>query len=141
MLCNLLSLAPPPNVQQQGRRVLLAEDNLINQTVARKMLTSLGLSCTVASNGAEAVAAASVGQAFDCVLMDMMMPVMNGVVATKVLRDKGLTLPIIAMTANAGAADRAECLAAGMDGFLCKPVLKEQLAAALGAVLTGRPDA
>lgn len=114
--------------------MLLAEDNLINQSVARKMLTSLGMTCTVASNGAEAVTAAGT-QRFDCVLMDMMMPVMNGVDATRALRGKGLTLPIIAMTANAGDTDRAECLAAGMDGFLSKPVLKEQLAAALTRVL------
>lgn len=119
--------------------MLLAEDNLINQTVARKMLTSLGLTCTVASNGAEAVAAAtSTASPFDFVLMDVMMPVMNGVEATRTLRAKGLTLPIIALTANAGDADRAECLAAGMDGFLCKPVLKEQLAAALGGMLQRR---
>lgn len=140
----------------QGRRVLLAEDNLINQTVARKMLTSLGLACVVASNGAEAVAAVkrtmpggstSVGAQgegggakdppYDCILMDMMMPVMNGVEATVALRACGATLPIIAMTANASDADRDECWAAGMDGFLSKPVLKEQLAAALAAALAG----
>ncbi len=134
----------------QGRRVLLAEDNLINQTVARKMLTSLGLECVVASNGAEAVAAVarSMGDdstttahttepPYDCILMDMMMPVMNGVEATMALRARGVQLPIIAMTANAGDADRDECWNAGMDGFLSKPVLKEQLAAALAAALAG----
>jgi len=74
---------------RQGRRVLLAEDNLINQTVAKKMLGQMGMQCTVASNGAEAVdalraAAATTGQQFEVVLMDMAMPVMGGVDATKV---------------------------------------------------------
>ena len=73
---------------RQGRRVLLAEDNLINQTVAKKMLGQMGMQCTVASNGAEAVdalrAAAATGQQFEVVLMDMAMPVMGGVDATKV---------------------------------------------------------
>jgi CheY-like chemotaxis protein len=74
----------------QGRRVLLAEDNLINQTVAKKMLTVLGLACEVACNGAEAVSLARAGAAdgrpFDVVLMDMAMPVMNGTEACRVRR-------------------------------------------------------
>lgn len=78
----------------QGRKVLLAEDNLINQTVAKKMLSQIGLSCTVAANGAEAVAAVTApGAAFDVVLMDMAMPVMGGVSATKVRTPFLLSLP------------------------------------------------
>lgn len=76
------------SVCAQGRRVLLAEDNLINQTVAKKMLTVLGLVCEVACNGQEAVdlarAGASDGRPFDVVLMDMAMPVMNGTEACRV---------------------------------------------------------
>jgi RNA 3'-terminal phosphate cyclase len=69
----------------QGRHVLLAEDNLINQTVAKKMLSHMGITCTVAANGAEALAAVTApGSSFDVVLMDMAMPVMGGVSATKV---------------------------------------------------------
>lgn len=124
----------------QGRRVLLAEDNLINQTVARKMLTGMGLECVVASNGVEAVNAlcSPAGPAFDVVLMDMMMPTMGGVQATKILRERGCPVPIVAMTANASDKDRDECLDAGMDGFLSKPVLKDRLAEAICAVLQGR---
>jgi CheY-like chemotaxis protein len=198
---------PPPSLLQ-GKRVLLAEDNLINQTVAKKMLTQLGMVAVVAANGAEAVdAVTSPGSHFDVVLMDMAMPVMGGVSATKVLvethihisdtrensklaclpqlvaclrsavqsysnphtglpavhhvrcrstchsgapskcsrcrafadlavavavpqniRGRGLEVPIVAMTANASDKDRDECLDAGMDGFLSKPVLKDRLA-------------
>ncbi|KAK9815291.1 hypothetical protein WJX72_001151 [[Myrmecia] bisecta] len=126
----------------QGRRVLLAEDNLINQTVARKMLTSLGMHCEVASNGQEAVDIAyrshAEGNCFSIILMDMAMPVMGGCDATRMLRRLGLDLPIVAMTANASDRDRDECLEAGMDGFLSKPVLKDRLAEAIMQVISGR---
>jgi CheY-like chemotaxis protein len=130
--------------------VLLAEDNLINQTVARKMLSSLGMSVEVAVNGLEALNAVqrvapggggvtsdgSPGDAgFDIILMDMAMPVMGGVEATRAIRAAGHRLPIVAMTANASDKDRDECAESGMDGFLSKPVLREQLARALLAVL------
>ena len=207
-----------------GLRVLLAEDNLINQTVAKKMLTSLGMTVEVAVNGLEALQAvqragqrargvgttsgsssytssgngqgggggkrgadgdsglglAHAGRAgsgsgigsleaasktpqevlpdaeaaaevapgrgavvprecepggFDFVLMDMAMPVMGGVEATQSIRRDRYTLPIIAMTANASDKDREECAGAGMDGFLSKPVLRDQLARALLDVL------
>ena len=209
-----VNLASSPSLQ--GKRVLLAEDNLINQTVAKKMLTQLGMVAVVAANGAEAVdAVTSPGSHFDVVLMDMAMPVMGGVSATKVrawtrcawnsgrccwltvcfdclflrksvasasgrrrdmrcsqsmpracnattfhpqqpsarcmwcrsvryssrshltpllivtaqnIRGRGLEVPIVAMTANASDKDRDECLDAGMDGFLSKPVLKDRLA-------------
>ena len=78
-----MNLVSSPSLQ--GKRVLLAEDNLINQTVAKKMLTQLGMVAVVAANGAEAVdAVTSPGSHFDVVLMDMAMPVMGGVSATKV---------------------------------------------------------
>lgn len=123
----------------QGKRVLLAEDNLINQTVAKKMLSQMGMVAVVAANGAEAVDAVTApGAHFDVVLMDMAMPVMGGVSATKNIRGRGLDVPIVAMTANASDKDRDECLDAGMDGFLSKPVLKDRLAEALLLVLSGR---
>ena len=138
-----------------GRRVLLAEDNLINQTVATRMCASLGISVTVASNGEEAIAAvrgcggsgrADTGGAtsptappfFDVILMDMSMPGVNGCDAARALRAQGCATPIVAMTANASDADRDACMAAGMDGFLSKPVLRDRLAEALLLVLTGR---
>jgi CheY-like chemotaxis protein len=142
-----------------GARVLLAEDNLINQTVARKMLSSIGMQVEVAANGVEAVAAvrrtrppppaaaAASGEnssssssqpppvPFSIVLMDMAMPVMGGVDATRLLREEGFNLPIVAMTANASDKDRDECAAAGMNGFLSKPVLRDQLARAVLAAV------
>jgi CheY-like chemotaxis protein len=182
-----------------GKRVLLAEDNLINQTVARKMLSSIGMQAEVASNGAEAVAAVrrtrpvaaaaadadstqqqqqrgsqdggspgqqqlaggtagKVGsssnsssrsssssstsqQPFAIILMDMAMPVMGGVEATRTLREEGFTLPIVAMTANASDKDRDECAAAGMNGFLSKPVLRDQLARAMLAAVKANEGA
>jgi len=133
-------ITPPPNraAALQGCRVLLVEDNPINQTVARKMLSGMKLHCEVASNGVEAVAAIRSGRQFDVVLMDMMMPVMNGVDSTREIRAMGHTrLPILAMTANASDRDRDECREAGMDGFLSKPVLKDQLADSITQVLAG----
>ncbi|KAL4451935.1 hypothetical protein ABPG75_007597 [Micractinium tetrahymenae] len=125
----------------QGLRVLLAEDNLINQTVAKRVLTSLGCNCQVASNGREAVMAveeaAAAGQPFDVVLMDMCMPVLGGVEATQEIRQLGCQTPIVAMTANASERDRVECITAGMDGFLSKPVLKEQLSVAIREATQG----
>eukprot|EP00798_Chlamydomonas_sp_ICE-L_P026867 gene26867-4474_t len=221
--------------QLKGMRALLVEDNLINQTVARKMLTSLDIHCTVASNGLEAVQnieriiqatssagttaveggaappapsaptpsqapsgpiraqptselasigektvmggywqwvgdgppttaaptlapypnppAASVSapatapsskppsaaasspqpsdQMFDLILMDMLMPIMGGLDATRAIRQLGCDVPILAMTANASDKDRDQCRSAGMDGFLSKPVLKDRLAGSI----------
>ena len=106
---------------------------MINRKVACRVLQSLGIECETACNGQEAVdvvaEAASGGRRLDAVLMDMCMPVMGGVEATRCIRDLGSRIPIVAMTANALDKDREECLAAGMNGFLSKPVLREQLAA------------
>ncbi len=113
--------APPPRVI----RVLLAEDNLVNQRVACAMLRKRGHLVTVAGNGLEAVDAIR-GQAFDVVLMDVQMPEMNGFEATARVRDmerhSGRRLPIVAMTAHAMAGDRERCLAADMDGYITKPI-------------------
>ncbi|MBL8306649.1 MAG: PAS domain S-box protein, partial [Rubrivivax sp.] len=109
--------------QAAGRRVLLVEDNPINQEVAHELLRSVGLAVTLAQDGAEALAAA--GQRhFDLVLMDVQMPVMDGLEATRRLRALASTrhVPIVAMTANALNEDRAACLAAGMDDHIAKPV-------------------
>ena len=107
-----------------GMRLLLVEDNLNNQQVARELLTDEGALVQVANHGQEAVeAVAAADPAFDVVLMDLQMPVMDGFAATKVIRnDLGLTtLPIVAMTANAMASDREACLAIGMNDHVGKP--------------------
>ncbi|MBC7603664.1 MAG: PAS-domain containing protein, partial [Ramlibacter sp.] len=108
----------------EGMRVLVAEDNLTNQQVALELLEAEGALVKVASNGEEAVAlVADKAHDFDVVLMDMQMPVMDGLAATARIRTSlGRTdLPIYAMTANAMAADRDACLAAGMNGHIAKP--------------------
>jgi CheY-like chemotaxis protein len=105
--------------------VLVAEDNIVNQRVAAGLLTRRGHDVTVVSNGREALDALQHG-AFDLVLMDVQMPDMDGFEATAAIRawerDSGRHVRIVAMTAHALVEDRERCLAAGMDGYLSKPI-------------------
>jgi signal transduction histidine kinase/CheY-like chemotaxis protein len=114
-------------------RILLAEDNRVNQKVALKMLERMGYRADVAANGVEAIAALE-RQRYDVILMDMQMPEMDGIEATRRIRarwpDEGRPW-IVAMTANAMLEDRNECMVAGMDDFLSKPVAAKALAAAI----------
>jgi CheY-like chemotaxis protein len=107
--------------------ILLAEDNPVNQKLAVKLLTKAGYSVEIANNGMEAVEkCAAEPKAYDIVLMDIQMPKLNGLEATKHLRDKGFThIPIVAMTANAMKGDREKCLAAGMNDYISKPIKRE----------------
>lgn len=112
-------------------RVLLAEDNLVNQEVAMAMLQKIGVSARVATNGKDAINLLWEGS-FDLVLMDCQMPVMDGFEATRKIREKETShqsahIPVIALTANAIVGDREICLAAGMDDYLSKPFTAEQL--------------
>jgi CheY-like chemotaxis protein/HPt (histidine-containing phosphotransfer) domain-containing protein len=123
-----LRMAPRPKVSRKtrldGMRILLVEDNPLNQLVARELLRAEGALMTVADNGQLGIAAiASSSEPFDVVLMDMQMPVMDGCSATRSIRkDLGnITLPIIAMTANTMQSDREACLAAGMNDHVGKP--------------------
>jgi PAS domain S-box-containing protein len=123
---------PPPRLR--GLRILLAEDNLNNQQVARELLQDEGAEVLLAQNGQEALqAVASAIPMFDAVLMDLQMPVMDGFTTTGCIRrDLGLQgLPIIAMTANAMPSDRAKCLAAGMNGHVGKPFDLDHLVSVL----------
>ncbi|MDH5254721.1 MAG: ATP-binding protein [Gammaproteobacteria bacterium] len=122
--------------QRLRGRVLLVEDNVVNQAVAIGMLDVLGVDVTVASDGREALDRLAVAQ-FDAVLMDCQMPLMDGFEATRVIRGRegGLALPIIALTANAVVGDRERCLAAGMNEYLSKPFKLEQLSDVLGRYL------
>jgi two-component system, sensor histidine kinase and response regulator len=111
-------------------RILLAEDNKVNQALAIKMLEKRGFSVTVAGDGRQAVAAYE-AQAFDLILMDVQMPEMNGFEATSKIRQLELAsnrhIPIIAMTARAMKEDREQCLAAGMDAYVSKPFRIDEL--------------
>jgi two-component system, sensor histidine kinase and response regulator len=115
------------------RRILLVEDNRINQLVARRLLEKRGHSLVVANNGREALAILedTAFTGFDCVLMDVQMPEMDGFECTAVIRDRertaGSHLLIIAMTAHAMKGDEARCLAAGMDAYLSKPIQPDEL--------------
>ena len=105
-----------------GKQVLLVEDDSVNQMVASQLLTRVGILVDIAGNGQEALNALQ-GKTYDAVLMDVMMPGMDGLVTTKVIRQTlRLDLPIIALTANAIKGDREKCLNAGMDEYLTKPV-------------------
>jgi CheY-like chemotaxis protein len=111
----------------QSARILVAEDNSINQRVAKLMLKHAGFTVDVASNGSEALEAHS-SNPYDLILMDCQMPGMDGWEATSRIRQLNQPQPfIIAVTANALAGDRERCLAAGMDDYLSKPFTAQQL--------------
>ncbi len=117
----------------QGKRVLLAEDNELNTEIARFLLEQNGMIVTVAANGKEAVEyfSMSLPNYFDVILMDIMMPVMNGLTATRTIRGlsrpDAQTVPIFAMTANAFKEDIEQSKAAGMNEHLSKPLDEERL--------------
>ncbi|MFZ2854178.1 MAG: ATP-binding protein [Rhodocyclaceae bacterium] len=126
---------------RQALHLLLVEDNVVNQRLALALLEKRGHRVRIAGNGQEALDALADG-VFDLVLMDMQMPVMDGIDATQRIRqgeqaDGSRRLPIVAMTANAMQGDRERCLAAGMDGYVSKPVKPDELFAAIGAALGG----
>lgn len=122
----------PPTVPPQQLKILLAEDNLVNQKVALSILNRLGYKADVANNGLEVIAALK-ERPYDLILMDLQMPEMDGFEATRLIcQDWANNRPrIIALTANALAGDRERCLAAGMDDYLSKPIQMEPLKALL----------
>jgi CheY-like chemotaxis protein len=127
--------APLPRLLGPGGRrwkALLADDNPINREVGIALLEELGLQVETAIDGHEAVRKTAAGQ-FDLVLMDMQMPRLDGLSATRELRalPAGSTVPVIAMTANAFEQSRVDCLAAGMNDFVAKPVDLRKLATTL----------
>jgi len=138
------TLAPPlPETPRDvgadaGLRVLVAEDNAVNQLLMRRLLEKAGYRVVMADNGQAAVEACA-REVFDLVLMDVQMPVMDGLQATVELRRReagtGRHVPVIALTAHAMADDRARCLASGMDGYVTKPVEPRRLFAAMQDLL------
>jgi two-component system sensor histidine kinase/response regulator len=127
-LSGRVQITPEELLPIRGANILLAEDNPINQQVATDILVDAGLCVTVAENGKVAVEKANLGD-YDLILMDMQMPVMDGLEAAQLLRQnpRFAELPIIAMTANVMQADRDRCTAAGMNDFVGKPVEPGQL--------------
>jgi len=117
--------------EEKDHRILLVEDNSVNQLVAKGILSQLGLKADIAVNGKEAISALSTDK-YDLVLMDCQMPVMDGYEATRIIRDskssvENHSIPVIAMTAKAMQGDREECLCAGMNDYITKPVSLQKL--------------
>jgi signal transduction histidine kinase/DNA-binding response OmpR family regulator len=125
----------------RGQRVLVVEDNPFNQQVARELLERAGLQVTIAADGLQAIEALEGASGFDLVLMDVQMPVMDGIEATRRIRTLSShpTVPILAMTANAGQDDRQRCLMAGMNDVIGKPIVPERLISTLGGWLDHVP--
>ncbi|MCP4697274.1 MAG: response regulator [Gammaproteobacteria bacterium] len=127
------SLEPAALDQIRGAGILLAEDNKINQQVAREILEQNGFRVDIAENGAEALERLESGH-YDVILMDMQMPVMDGYQATMEIRKQAAyqELPILAMTAHALKGDKEKCLAAGMNDYITKPIDPDRLLVVLG---------
>jgi CheY-like chemotaxis protein len=130
-----VSQEPAPSPVRERIRVLVAEDNDVNQIVFEQILEAMDVDFRIVANGQEAVAAWTAA-APDLILMDVSMPVMNGLQATQAIRDaeanagnKPHPVPVIAVTAHAMTGDRERCLAAGMNDYLSKPVSPEKLEA------------
>lgn len=121
-----------PTIRENNNKhsILIAEDNPINQKLALKLLENFGYNVSVANNGQEAVTACE-NQKFDLILMDLQMPVMGGFEAVEQIRNiekaKNLRTPIVALTAHSFEEHRKRCLEAGMDGFVVKPIKKNEL--------------
>ncbi len=130
-----------------GKRVLVLEDRLVNQTIIQRQLRSLGVACTIAGDGAEGLARLAFNTQFDAILCDCSMPVMNGYDFTRAVREReranptDARTPIIAMTANAFREDMEKCFAAGMDDFIAKPVTLQRLATVLAQWVGGAAPA
>jgi two-component system, sensor histidine kinase and response regulator len=125
---------------RQRLRILLAEDNLVNQRLVVGLLEKYGHTTIVASTGREVLAALT-QQPVDLILMDVQMPDMDGLAATAVIREQerqqGGHLPIIALTAHAMKGDQERCLASGMDDYISKPISAQALSTVIARVLEG----
>ena len=134
---------PPPGLRIDGVRILLVEDNPINQLVAKSMLDYVGASIDSVENGREAVdLLRTESHRYDLVLMDVQMPEMDGFEATRLIRSElKLTLPVLAMTAGVMASEREQCIASGMNDFIAKPIDVEEMLRAIVRNLPATPSA
>jgi two-component system, sensor histidine kinase and response regulator len=127
--------------QKQNVRILLVDDNVINQKIALKILGKMGYRAEVAQNGREAIEVLS-QFAYNLVFMDCQMPILDGYEATRIIRNKSIRIinprvPIVAMTAHAMKGAREECIAAGMDDYIAKPVTADMIAAMIRKWVVG----
>ena len=130
-----------PKLRLKGARILLVEDNAVNRQVASELLQAEGAEVSLAEGGLQGVSmAAQAGSPYDAVIMDVQMPDVDGFEATRRIRvsEHGRRLPILAMTANASAANREECLAAGMDDHIAKPIDIDEVVARLLKLLSSK---
>ena len=118
-------------------RVLIVDDTEVNRLVTKRFLKKLQINFEEAEDGKAAVELA-VSKSYDLILMDCQMPELDGYEATRLIRAKGISTPIIALTANAMPGDREKCLQAGMTGYLTKPLIRDEL---VECVRTHLPDA
>jgi CheY-like chemotaxis protein len=153
-ICMVLSKTPLENTlplvtrqvlreNQRGLKVLLAEDNAVNQLLVLRLLEKRGHRVSAVRDGRAAFAAFG-AEPFDVVLMDIQMPEMDGFQATALIRERekesGTHVPVIALTAHAMKGDRERCLAAGMDGYLTKPIRSNELDEVLNTIVTARME-
>jgi len=140
---DLQQLSNDASLSPRNLRILLAEDNPVNQRLSVRMLEKMGHRVAVAQTGKEALDALRAGK-FDLVLMDLQMPEMDGFAATREIRTAEQNgqyhMPVIAMTAHAMKGDREECLAAGMDDYLAKPINSDELRQVIARVITARKE-
>ncbi|MEF1182938.1 response regulator [Vibrio campbellii] len=125
-----------PNHPAKTVNLLVVEDTESNQLVIKLILNKLGHNVFIASHGAEAIAfLEEQRQNIDIILMDVSMPVMDGITATRLIRQKGINIPIIALTAHALESDKITCMKAGMDGFVSKPVRRQEIYEAIQSLV------
>jgi CheY-like chemotaxis protein len=132
--------APLPKTTSGSRRLLVVEDNLVNQKVVTAVLRKRGFAIELANDGREALAKLESGVDFDLILMDVQMPGLDGLEATRIIRkdQRWKALPIVAMTAHAMTGDKERCLEAGMNGYISKPVHPSHLLATVDEFLAHR---
>ncbi|WP_353516274.1 response regulator, partial [Vibrio parahaemolyticus] len=124
------------NRPSKALNLLIVEDTQSNQLVIKLILNKLGHNVHIASHGAEALTFLEENDTrIDMILMDVSMPVMDGITATRLIRKKGITIPIVALTAHALESDKDKCLDAGMDSFVSKPVRRQDIYEAIQSLI------